>query len=78
MKLTRKALPTLMGLLLLGFVAGTLAWEVVERLAGAVGLALDLGIGPVSLDLHAVAVTLRANPGSLVGMVGGGLLFRGL
>ncbi len=78
MKLSRKNLSTLIGLLVLGCVAGTLAWEVVERLLAAAGVPLDLSVGPLSVDLHAIAVSLRLNPGSLVGLAAGGLLFRAL
>ena len=78
MKLSKKTLGTLLGLLFLGFVAGSLLWEVLERVAAAAGLPLDLGIGPVGFDVHALAVTVRANPGSLFGAVGGAFLFRAL
>lgn len=78
MKLSRKTLSTLLGLLALGCLAGTLVWEVVERLVTAAGTPLDLGIGPLSVDLHVIAASLRLNPGSLVGLAAGGLLFRAL
>jgi len=78
MRLTKKTLSTLLGLLFLGFIAGSLLWEVVERIGAALGVALDLSIGPIGFDVHALSLSVRANPGSLLGVLGGALLFRAL
>ena len=78
MKLSKKTVPTLLGLLLLGFVTGSLVWEIVERILAAAGVVLDLSVGPVGFDVHAVALSVRANPGSLVGLLGAGVLFGAL
>jgi hypothetical protein len=78
MKLSRKTLSTLLVLLALGCLTGTLIWEVIERLVGALGSPLDLSVGPVSVDLHVVAISIRGNPGSIAGLLGAALLFRGL
>jgi hypothetical protein len=76
MKLSKKTLPTIATVVLAAAVAGTLAWEVIERLAGAAGLAMDLSVGPVSVDFHVVSFSLRANPGTLLGLAAGALLAR--
>jgi len=78
MKLSRKSLSALLGVLALGCVAGTLIWELVERRVAAAGYPLDWSLGPISLDLHAISISVRVNPGSLLGLIAGGLLFRAL
>jgi hypothetical protein len=78
MKLSARTLSSMLLLCLVGMVVGTLAWEVVERILGRVGVALDLSIGPVGFDLAVVAVQLRANPGSFIGLAAAALLARSL
>lgn len=78
MKLSKKTLPTIAAVVFAAAVAGTLAWEVIERLAGAAGLAMDLSVGPLSVDFHVLAISLRGNPGTLVGLAAGAVLGRAL
>jgi hypothetical protein len=76
MKLTAKNLPVLTRLLVLCMVIGTLAWEIVERLLALAGVALDLSVGPVGFDIEVIALSVMANPGTLIGIVPAILLFR--
>lgn len=62
-------------LFFLGLLTGTLAWELFERILDFAGVALDLGVGPVGIDLYVLAMYLRINPGSLLGAGAGILLF---
>ncbi|MFW5880754.1 MAG: hypothetical protein ACOCU9_03910 [Spirochaetota bacterium] len=78
MKLTAKNLPVFMRVLLLCLVIGTLAWELVERLLELAGVALDLSVGPVGFDIEVVALSVMANPGTLIAIVPAVLLFRKL
>jgi hypothetical protein len=78
MKLTAKNRPTLIRLLLLGTLAGTLAWALFEALLTMGGFPLNLEAGPVGFDLYVVTFWLRVNPGSFLGLLGGGLLFRSI
>ena len=78
MRSGKKTAGTLVGLLLLGFVVGSLLWEVIERIMSAAGVSLDLSVGPVGFDVHALAVSLRPNPGSLAGVIAAALLYRAL
>lgn len=75
MKLTKKNRSALALLIVLGLVIGTLGWEIIERLVELTGRSFDLSVGPVGFDLHVLAVTMRLNPGSFVGTIGGVLLF---
>ncbi len=76
MKLTAKNLPVLMRILLLCLVIGTLAWELVERLLELAGVTLDLSVGPVGFDIEVIALSVMANPGTLIAIVPAVLLFR--
>ena len=73
---TTGATAPFVGLLVLGAVVGSLAWEILERLLVLADVTLDLSVGPVGFDLRVLAVTVRANPGTLLGCLGSVALFR--
>jgi hypothetical protein len=77
MKLSKKTLGTFVGLLLLGALIGSLAWEILERILRALGSELTLTMEtPLQLfDLYVVALAVRANPGTIVGAAAGAVLF---
>ena len=74
---SRKPSPALVVLIIvLGALAGSLAWELLERL---LRLPVSLSTGPIQLfDLYVAALTVRANPGSFVGGAAAVLLARQL
>lgn len=76
MKVSKKTLSTLIWVLFLSLVIGTVAWEILERVLALAGVAVSLSVGPVGFDAYVLAVSLRLNPGSLAGLVAGFLLFR--
>jgi hypothetical protein len=76
MKLNGKTLSSFLVLSALGCLAGSLAWELVERIASSAGVSLDLSVGPVGFDFHVVALHFLVNPGTFLGLIGGLILFR--
>ena len=76
MKLTGRNRSTFLTFLSVGLLVGSLAWELLERILAAFGSELQLGVGPVGFDLSVLAVSLVVNPGTLLGALGGVLLFR--
>ena len=72
-KLNSRSKTILLQLILLGLLVGTLFWELMMRL---LGLETPLTVGPVGFDLAVLAVWISINPGSLLGVVLGYLLFR--
>ena len=78
MKLNSKNLPVLIRLVLLCTVIFTLAWELVERLLALAGVTLDLSVGPVGFDIQVIALSVQANPGTLLGIIPAVILFRRL
>jgi hypothetical protein len=76
MKLSSRNRSTFLAFLGLGFLVGTLGWEVLERIVQQLGLDLALGIGPVGFDLSVLSVFIKINPGTFIGVLGGIFLFR--
>ena len=74
---SRKTSPAfVVTIIVLGALAGSLAWELVERL---LALPFSLATGPIQLfDLYVAALTVRANPGTFVGGAAAALLARQL
>lgn len=75
MKLRSKNRGPLGLLLVLGALIGSLAWEVLERLLALLGREVALSIGPLGFDLVVVSVSLLVNPGTILGLLGGILIF---
>ena len=76
MKLNSRNRSTFLTFLGLGFLVGTLGWEVLERIVQRMGFELALGIGPVGFDLSVLSVFIKINPGTFIGILGGIFLFR--
>ncbi len=76
MKLSSRNRSTFLAFLGLGFLIGTLGWEVLERIVLQIGYELALGIGPVGFDLSVLSVFVKINPGTFIGVLGGIFLFR--
>ena len=76
--MNRKNLSSFILLLILGMVIGSLGWELLERLFRQLGVSFSLTLkAPLQiLDLYVVSLSLRANPGTLLGALGGIVLFR--
>lgn len=79
MKATNKVNRTvLVKVLLLACLVGTLGWDLVERIVQGSGLSLSLQAGPVGFDIGVIQFYLRVNPGTLLGIPGGFLVYRRL
>ena len=76
MKLNRASRSTFLLFLGLGFVVGSLAWEVLERILELAGAPLAVGVGPVGFDLSVLKFSVTVNPGTLLGLLGAVVLFR--
>jgi hypothetical protein len=75
-KLNSKNRSTLLILVALSMIIGTVAWEIVERILSMAGATIDLTVGPLELDAYVISIALRPNPGTLLGIVPGVALFR--
>ena len=65
-------------LLFVAAVVGTLAWGLLERLLALGGATVDASVGPIGFDLHVISLYFRFNPGSILGLITGALIFRSL
>lgn len=52
---------------LAGCAAGTLLWEILEKILEIFGAAIDLTAGPVGFDIYVVSLFIRLNPGTVLG-----------
>ena len=75
-KLNSKNRSTLLILVALSMIIGTVAWEIIERILSMAGATIDLTVGPLELDVYVISIALRPNPGTLLGIVPGVALFR--
>jgi hypothetical protein len=75
MKLSAKTVSTLLDLSLIGAIVGGLAWEVAERICLRFGLVLSMSVGPIGFDLSVVSLYFLVNPGTILGLLGGVVLF---
>lgn len=79
MKLIKKNIPPLIILISLGLIIGTLAWGILDRLISHLtGKIFDLSVGPIGFDIGVLKFYIMVNPGSILGSLGGGLLFRSI
>ena len=76
MKVTNKNLGKFTAFLLLFCVAGTLAWELLEVLLNLAGIGINLSAGPIGFDIDIISLYMSANPGTLLGIAVGWLLFH--
>lgn len=69
--------PHFIPIMLISLIIGTLFWALVFEIF-APELADKFSIGPIGVDLFVIACSLRINPGSFLGLVGGALLYKSL
>lgn len=78
MKLGKKNMGVLARLMLLTALIGTLAWAILERLAGTVGAEVSLAVGPVGFDALVVSLYVYVNPGTVLGALAAVPVFRSI
>ncbi|MFP4383211.1 MAG: hypothetical protein ACLFST_06305 [Spirochaetia bacterium] len=78
MKLTKKNSGPLTLLIILSMVVCTLAWYIIERISAAAGAPFSLSVGPIGFDIGVLAVHLRVNPGTIIGLPCGYFVFKSL
>ncbi len=76
MKLIKKNYPAFFWIILLCVFAGTMCWELLERLLLFTGIEMDFTTSPVGFDIYVISLFIRINPGSIGGGVAGIFLFR--
>jgi len=78
MKLSKKNLGTFLLLLCLGLIAGTLIWELIERIISMTGFTLNLTTDPIGFNVSVIEFYCRINPGSIGGAIAGVFFFRAI
>ncbi|TVR89047.1 MAG: hypothetical protein EA428_11045 [Spirochaetaceae bacterium] len=79
MKATNKTnRAVLIKVLVLACLVGTLGWDLVERIVQVAELSMSLQAGPVGFDIGVIQLYVRMNPGTLLGIPAGFLVYRRL
>jgi len=78
MKFNKKNTRHLILLIFMGLLIGTLAWELFAKIMESFSLNVSLAIGPVGFDIGVLVFYIKINPGSVIGILAGILLFRRL
>jgi hypothetical protein len=78
MVFNKKNLKTYALFLVFGLLIGSLLWEVLERVLHQVGIGLTLTPEKALqvFDIYVLSMSVRANPGSLIGAIGGTIFFK--
>ena len=78
MTLTKKNVPVFLLIVALGLVIGSLGWEILERVLSLWGLQIGFTLRePITLfDFYVLSVSLRANLGTILGALGGVVVYR--
>ncbi|WP_455381693.1 hypothetical protein [Salinispira pacifica] len=78
MKLNSRTRGLFLTILGLSLVIGTFSWIILERVLALAGVALNLEVGPVGFDVGVIAFSIQVNPGTILGVAPGLLIFKGL
>lgn len=78
MKLTKKNTQPLVLVMVLCTLCGSFAWFILEIIFAAAGLPFSLSTGRIGFDLEIIAFYLNVNPGTVLGMASGFLVFKAI
>ncbi|HUX13588.1 MAG TPA: hypothetical protein VMW87_11205 [Spirochaetia bacterium] len=78
MKLTQRTRGLFVLIVGLSLIIGTFSWTILERILALAGAPLNLEAGPVGFDIGVIAASIHVNPGTLLGLVPGILIFKAL
>ncbi len=78
MKFIKKNLGSFFIILLSCILAGSLFWEILEKLLQNIGISWSLTTEyPIQLfDVYVLSISIRANPGSFIGAIAGVIFFK--
>ncbi len=78
MKLTQRSRGLFVLVVGLSLIIGTFSWTILERILALAGAPLNLEAGPVGFDIGVIAASIHVNPGTLLGLIPGILIFKAL
>ena len=68
MKLSKNTIGSFLVFVFLGMIIGSISWELVERLFTLLHIDLSLSIDRIGFDLNVVALYIKPNPGTVLGI----------
>lgn len=78
MKLTKKNVNPLILVVLLSTLGGSFAWFILEIIFASLGLPFSLSTGKIGFDLIILAFYFNVNPGTVLGIGAGFLIFKAI
>ncbi len=78
MKATKNNRATLIFLLIIMGIIGTLSWEILERILTYFEIYISLSAKRIGFDLSVISLYITPNPGTVIGVGAGFFLFRRL
>lgn len=78
MKLNKKNSSSFVLILILSLMVCTLTWFLIEQIFTMAGLSFSLSVGPIGFDISVLAVYIRFNPGTVLGLPAGYFIFKSL
>ena len=78
MKLTRKNTKSLITIIVLSMIAGALTWALLAKFLHTFDVDITLSTGRIGFDIHVIALYLRVNPGTVLGIGTGFFIFSRL
>ena len=78
MKLTKKNMRPILLVIVLCTLGGSFTWFILEIIFAAIGLPFSLSSGRIGFDLEIIAFYLNVNPGTVLGIATGFLVFKAI
>ncbi len=78
MKLTKKNMQPILLVIVLCTLGGSFTWFILEIIFAAIGLPFSLSSGRIGFDLEIIAFYLNVNPGTVLGIATGFLVFKAI
>ena len=78
MKATKNNRATLIFLLIIMGIIGTISWEILERILTYFDIFISLAVKGIGFDLSVISLYITPNPGTVIGVGTGFFLFRRL
>jgi hypothetical protein len=78
MKLTKKNMQPILLVIVLCTLGGSFTWFILEIIFAAIGLPFSLSSGRIGFDLVIIAFYLNVNPGTVLGIATGFLVFKAI
>jgi hypothetical protein len=68
MKLSKNTLSSFLVFIFLGIIIGSISWELIDRLLLVFNIDIPLSLDRIGFDLNVIALYIKPNPGTVLGI----------